>query len=216
MTYREAVFFITDSLKQFSDDNVWEPEHIIKFIHKYRSLLFKQRYLDRKKEIPLIFYQKLNVDLDVYTTVKRSRKIIPYPIDNQLINTYTYISLDDLAISKVGVVSPQRFELLQYNKWTSTMPVASIMIDGHLMIRNASNYSSVIMYTILDNPIDADIFNGVNTLDVLDLELPCDESLFQSIVELIVREMSALNGLPRDISNNANDDVIANQNSRKD
>lgn len=216
MTYREAVFFITDSLKQFSDDSVWEPEHIIKFIHKYRSLLFKQRYLDKKKEIPLVYYQKLNVDLDIYTIVKRSRKVIPYPIDSQLINTYMYVSLDDLAISKVSVISPQRFELLRYNKWTSSMPAASVMIDGHLMIRNASNYNSIILYTILDNPIDADIFNEVNTLDVLDLVLPCDESLFQSIVELTIKEIATLNGLPRDINNNANDDTSLIQNSKKD
>ena len=67
--------------------------------------------------------------------------------------------------------------------------------------------SGNILYdTILDNPIDADRFNGTNTLDVLDLEFPCEESLIQPIIDLCLKEVSAINGIPRDTTNNASDD----------
>jgi hypothetical protein len=94
-------------------------------------------------------------------------------------------------------------------------PVASVSIDGHLLLRSTLNNGQVYMYSILDNPIGADVFNGTNTLDVLDLEFPCDESLFQTIVELTIKEIASLNGLPRDINNNANDDTSLIQNSKK-
>lgn len=61
--------------------------------------------------------------------------------------------------------------------------------------------------TILDNPIDADRFNGINTLDILDLEFPCEESLIQPIIDLCLKEISAINGISRDATNNASDDA---------
>ena len=61
--------------------------------------------------------------------------------------------------------------------------------------------------TILDNPIDADRFNGTNTLDILDLEFPCEESLIQPIIDLCLKEISAINGISRDATNNASDDA---------
>jgi hypothetical protein len=61
--------------------------------------------------------------------------------------------------------------------------------------------------TILDNPIDVDRFNGTNTLDVLDLVFPCEESLIQPIIELCLKEVAMINGIPRDATNNASDDA---------
>ncbi len=253
MTYREAVFLITDSLRQFSDDSVWESEHIIKFLHKYRALLVKQRYLDRKKEIPRAFYQRLNVTFDTSYyrgDIYQSENIIPDSIDNQLINTYTYVSPNGINSLNFNFITPQRFKVVGHNKWLKNEVYVCIDLDGYMYVKSpnidALNIQAVaidsggqtyltqdegaeyqlvfdqltdsyLVYdTILDNPIDADRFNGVNTLDILDLDFPCDESLFQTIVELTIKEMSVLNGLPRDLNNNANDDTGLIQNTKKD
>lgn len=61
--------------------------------------------------------------------------------------------------------------------------------------------------TILDNPIDADRFNDTNTLDVLDLEFPCEESLIQPIIDLCLKEIGVINNITRDTTNNASDDA---------
>ena len=66
---------------------------------------------------------------------------------------------------------------------------------------------SILYDTILDNPIDADRFNDVNTLDILDLEFPCEESLIQPIIDLCLKEIGAINNITRDITNNASDDA---------
>ena len=60
--------------------------------------------------------------------------------------------------------------------------------------------------TILDNPIEGYRFNNDNTLDPLDFIFPCEESLIQPIIDLCIKEIGIINGIPRDITNNATDD----------
>jgi len=252
-TYREAVYLVLDSLRVFSDDSTWETDHIVAQLGKYRALLIKQRYLDRKKEIPRAFYQRLNVTFDTSYyrgDIYKSEQLMPESIDNQLINTYTYVSPNGINSMNFNFITPQRFKVVGYNKWLRNEVYVCIDLDGYMYIKspsldvlnvqpiavdsNGQTYltqdetatyqlvfdqltDSYLVYdTILDNPIDADRFNGDNTLDVLDLNFPCDESLFQTIVELTIKEIATLNGLPRDLNNNANDDTSLIQNSKKD
>lgn len=66
--------------------------------------------------------------------------------------------------------------------------------------------SSFVYYdTILDNPIDADRFNDINTLDVLDIDFPCEQSLIQPIIDLCIKEIMVINNVPRDTTNDASD-----------
>ena len=105
-------------------------------------------------------------------------------LTDYLIATYSYITIDnvgDVLKSVRQVNSPYSTSINQ--------TTGSILYD-----------------TILDNPIDADRFNDINTLDVLDLEFPCEESLIQPIIDLCLKEISAINGIPRDATNNASDD----------
>lgn len=247
-TYREVVFAISDSLKKLSDDSLLEIEHYIYFINKYRALLIKQRYLDKKKEIPLAFYQRLNVGFDTNLPSKdiyKSMKRIPVSVDNGIIHSYTYVSFDGIGSMNLNLINPQRFKVIGYNKWLKNELYVTIDLDKYMYIRGQSitpiaiqnedgsiNYAidetseyqfildalsgSLLLYdTILDNPIEADIFNNINTLDVLDLEFPCDESLVQTIIELVINEISKLNGIQRDNTNNAADDApIENRRSR--
>lgn len=66
---------------------------------------------------------------------------------------------------------------------------------------------NILYDVILDNPIDADRFNDTNTLDVLDLEFPCEESLIQPIIDLCLKEIGVINNITRDTTNNASDDA---------
>lgn len=50
--YRDMVYIVFDELKIFSDDSVWESEHIVQLLNKYRTLLFTQKYKGKKVEIP--------------------------------------------------------------------------------------------------------------------------------------------------------------------
>lgn len=60
-TYRECVYMIFDELKLDSDDSKYEVEHIIFLLNKYRAILTKQRYGGLKKDVPLEYYQILQL-----------------------------------------------------------------------------------------------------------------------------------------------------------
>ena len=71
-TYRDIVYAILDETKIISDDALLEVEHIIHICHKYRGLLFTQKYKGKKVEIPFANYQRLNVYFDTsynYTVI---------------------------------------------------------------------------------------------------------------------------------------------------
>lgn len=243
-TYRELVFTVLDETRTLSDDTTLENEHIISILQKHRALLIKQRYLDKKKEIPTSFYQRLNIYFDEQYyrgDIYKSSKVIPNIVDNGISHSYSYLSKDGIKSMNVNFINPQRFKFVGHNKWLRNELYATIDNDRYMYIRSPlsdmSNMVSVgivdsnsnlylaeddtetyalifdglsdsfLVYdAIFDNPIDVDRFNDENTLDVLDLEFPCDEALIQAIVELSINEIAKINGLPRDVSNNANDD----------
>ena len=60
-TYRECVYMVFDELNLSSDDSRWEVEHIIYLLNKYRAILTKQRYGGPKKDVPLEYYQILDL-----------------------------------------------------------------------------------------------------------------------------------------------------------
>lgn len=51
-TYRELVYLVLDELKLTSDDALFNEEHVMFLLGKYRGFLLKQQYKDIKKEIP--------------------------------------------------------------------------------------------------------------------------------------------------------------------
>jgi hypothetical protein len=63
--------------------------------------------------------------------------------------------------------------------------------------------------TILDNPIEGYRFNDDNTLDMLNFIFPCEESLIQPIIDLCLKEIGVTDSIPRDVTNNAFDDLGA-------
>lgn len=60
-TYRECIYMIFDELNLSSDDSKWEVEHLIFLLNKYRAILTKQRYGGSKKDVPLEYYQLLDL-----------------------------------------------------------------------------------------------------------------------------------------------------------
>ena len=55
-TYRQLVYLVLDELKLMSDDSTYTEDHVISLLSTYRSFLWKQRYADVRKEIPLENY----------------------------------------------------------------------------------------------------------------------------------------------------------------
>lgn len=211
-SYREAVYLVLDSVKSFSDDSIWEDEHIVAQLNKYRAILIKQRYLDKKREIPHAFYQRLNIEINSEGNGKifKSKSKIPNSIDNQILNTYAYLSTDGFNTDKISFVIPQRFKTSGSNKWLKNNVFACIGVNSYLYLKipteELGGFEDLILDTILDNPLEANRMSSAPVSDELSLDFPVDEALYQTIIELVIKEISILNGLPVDNLNNANDD----------
>lgn len=138
-TYREVVYLILDSLKEITDDSYWEEEHIVFQINKYRSLLFKQRYLDKKREIPNAFYQRVMISFSgekIGDNTYKSTKKIPNAIDNGLMHSYTYLSHDGITSMNFNLINPQRFKLVGWNKWLRNEIYATIDLDDYMYVKS--------------------------------------------------------------------------------
>ena len=211
-TYRELVFAVLDETHTFSDDTPLENEHIISLLQKYRALLFNQKYKGKKVEIPFAWYQRLNVAFTTKitgTNIYKSTKEIPQILDITDLWKYTFVSEGGMITNSMNFINPFKFKFTGFNKWIASQKYVTIDLDSYMYIKKSAVTTSQILYydTILDNPIDADRFNGTNTLDVLDLEFPCEESLIQPIIDLCLKEISTINGISRDTTNNASDDA---------
>jgi hypothetical protein len=236
-TYRELVYSVLDELKIFSDDSVWETDHIVSLLIKYRGLLFTQKYKGKKVEIPFAYYQRLKVDFineNMNAGLVKSIKQLPNILDITNIYQYTFIHTDGMNSFNMNFINPQRFKNVGYNKWLKNQVYITIDLDNKMYAKSpvynltgldstniefllvdesdiqiiSEHTSNGFLYydTILDNPIEGYRFNDDNTLDVLDFIFPCEESLIQPIIDLCIKEISVINGIPRDATNNATDD----------
>lgn len=136
---------------------------------------------------------QITIDGDIYDTVKIGNQV--WLKQNLAVKHYQNGDLigSDFSGTEGAVTTYYNDENNVYD--ISTITQLYPVINGEILYD-----------TILDNPIDADRFNDVNTLDVLDLEFPCEESLIQPIIDLCLKEIGVINNIPRDVNNNASDD----------
>ena len=123
---------------------------------------------------------------------------------------YLTIDLDNYMYAKSPGSNLDNTTVLvgEANVDTSEINYALISEDGLNQLAGDNLIDAYVYYdTILDNPIEGYRFNGDNALDPLDFIFPCEESLIQPIIDLCIKEIAAINGIPRDAVNNATDDL---------
>ena len=113
MTYKEIVYMCLDTLKITSDDSVFNEDHILFLINRYRSILLQQKYADIRNPVSTSNYQTLCLDLTLddtksidicKDTVLRSTEKIP-----SLLNIGNKeVSLKDYYLGELVLVSPNR------------------------------------------------------------------------------------------------------------
>lgn len=141
-TYRQLVYTIFDELKILSDDTVWESEHIVSMLNKYRALLFTQKYKGKKVEIPSAYYQRLNVEFSTKigtTNIYKSIKRLPNNLDITDLWKYTFISTNGISTQNLNFINPQRFKNVGFNKWIKNELYSTIDLDNHMYINSLGN-----------------------------------------------------------------------------
>lgn len=217
-TYRELVYLVLDELKLTSDDALFNEEHVMFLLGKYRGLLLKQQYKDIKKEIPEPNYQTLCLDLIQVPAITgepceggtylRSKEKIPFLMPVATPRVYP----EDYYQGDITYVSRERMKYVGYNRWLPNIIYASIGPDNYLYFKSFNPqylYLEKARLTgIFEEPEKAaelECNRDESTCDPMDMKFPLEEALIPQVVELVVRELSRPEYLPEDKQNNADD-----------
>lgn len=213
---------VLDELKLYSDDAMYNEEHIMFLLSKYRAFLLKQRYSDIKKHIPESNYQTLCLDLEVIDAISgkpcmndtylRSKEKIPFLMQIGTPRVYP----TDYYQGDIAYVSRDRMRYTGYNRYLKNIIYCSLGPDNYLYFKS-SNPQFLHMEKVRFTGIfqDAEEASSLqcsndgtdNECDVMDKVFPIEEALVPPMIELVVKELSGAIYRPNDDNNNAKDDM---------
>lgn len=217
-TYREAIYMCNDLLKGMSDDFTYTEEHIAYLLDKFRALLLKQRYgSDPKKHVPYSNYQTLEVKFDDFHKNKSyytSTTTIPYMLQLGIPRVISEGIYYDYTFD---FTSRERLPFVGYNKYLKKIWYCAINEENKLCLKPGStkvivseNPPLTIKLTgIFENPrevTDEISFGESSTGDELDRNIPIEEGLITTLIEMVVKELAGSVYKPNDIQNNNVDD----------
>ena len=215
-TYREAIYMCLDLLKGMSDDFSYTEEHVAYLLDKFRALLLKQRYgSDPKKHVPYSNYQDIGITFNLIHDSKKevvtSTKTIPFTL--QLGIPRITVDGENYYSYKCELVSRERFPFVGNNKYTKQFIYFTIDNDGYVLCKTTPEqwYSrdtagielkpcNFTITAILENP--RDLITG----NYLDVNIPIEEGLVTTLIEMVVKELAGSMYIPNDDQNNAKDD----------
>lgn len=217
-TYREITYLILDEMRAISDDILFNEDHIIFLINKYRNLILKQNYLKNNKDIPNSNYQLLSIDLEIVkgingvdcsNTYLRSINTIPNLLE---IADPKISSTDYFGSEMFTYVSNERIVFTGHNKFLTRVIYATLGPDNKLYLKSSSPQAyyleNVQLKGIFENPTEVTQYtvDGIKC-DILDIELPLEEAFIPMLTEYIIKELTGALYKPEDDENNAKDDL---------
>lgn len=225
-TYREAIYMCMDLLKGVGDDFTYTEEHIAYLLDKFRALLLKQRYAnDPKKHVPYSNYQTILIDISDLSTDEDGQ----YKSDNQIpyllqigIPRVTFKDYYDINFE---FVSRERFPFVGNNKYLKRTWYGCINEDNHFCLKSSTvryivtdgTPLQIKLTAIFENPREVtdeisfgESFEGTD----LDRNIPIEEGLITTLIELVVKELAGSVYIKNDDINDNRDD-LAHENQRK-
>lgn len=225
-TYREAIYMCNDLLKGMSDDFTYTEEHIAYLLDKFRALLLKQRYgNDPKKHVPYSNYQTLEIEFNPAEpkNILKSDTQIPYML--QLGIPRIVLDGEDYYNYRFELTSRERLPFVGNSKYTSMIGYCAISETGNLLMKNKESYwvnstvePPVISYVgpkklklvgIFENPREVEdeiSFGESSDTHEWDRNIPIEESLITTLIELVVKELAGSVYRPNDEINDNRDD----------
>lgn len=224
MTYKEVIYIILDEIKGTSDDFIFNEDHILFLIDKYRAFLLKQRYSDIRKQIPESNYQTICLDLIEVPAISgepceggsylRSKDKIPFLMPLGITRVYPI----DYYQGEISFINRDRMRYVGHNKYLNNIIYCSIAPDNYLYFKSNNPQflylEKVRMVGIFLDSIKASSIHCDDEdkeCDSLDRLFPLEDSLLPNLTELVVKELTNSIYRPDDEFNNAKDD-LANTN----
>lgn len=228
-TYREAIYMCLDLLKGTSDDFSYTEEHIAYLLDKYRALLLKQRYgNNRKKEIPYSNYQTITMKMELntfegnsyYVCKPSNGDIIPYTL--QIGIPKISVASDSYGDINLDYISRERLPFVGNNRYLKNFWYCSIDEQNRLLLKTSSvrvfeddiqSEEGVPTLTfritaLFENPRELpNEITFTSEKDDLDRNIPIEESLISTLIELVTKQLGSTLFTPEDDINNAKDDT---------
>lgn len=228
-TYREAIYMCLDLLKGSSDDFSYTEDHIAYLLDKFRALLLRQRYgNNRKKEIPYSNYQTISIDLKL-STFEGNNYYVCKPVNGTTIPYTLQLGIPRISVDadsygdlNLEYVSRERLPYVGSNRYLRNFWYCALDEQNRLLLKtssirmfedNVTNKESVPTLTfritaIFENPreLPNEITFNEETIDYLDRNIPIEEGLITTLIELVVKELAGSMYIPEDSINNNRDD----------
>lgn len=220
-TYRELVYLVLDELKGDSDDFIFNENHILFLLSKYRTFLLKQRYSDIKKEIPEINYQKIqipiiqNQNVVLNNNLSYSDSTTPIPTIMTIGNTKVIPPEEYYTFSETSFITKDRLRYVGYNKYCKSIIYSCILDNKYLRCAyHPSNehiindYSYMNVVAIFQDCFEVDTkYIATDEGDIMDCIFPMEVNLTPDLVGLVVKELTQVEYKPDDNINNGSDDL---------
>jgi hypothetical protein len=212
-TYREAIYMCNDLLKGMSDDFTYTEEHIAYLLDKFRALLLKQRYgSDPKKHVPYSNYQTITVEFDSFDEDSyyfKSTTTVPYMLQIGI----PRIKTEDYYVITFEFTSRERLPFTGHNKYLKKIWYCAIDDEQKLCIKasspkifiNEDEPLQIKLIGIFENPRDVFELSATTTHE-WDMDIPIEEGLVTTLIEMVVKEIAGSVYRPTDNTNNNRDD----------
>lgn len=229
MLVKEVVYQVLDELKSVSDDSFWTEEHIIFLIKKYRSFLIKKEQEKEKSTTDTASefeYQQICLDLEKIEAIDglpceggyylRTEQEIPKILEGTLPRVYP---IDYYSSPTMVFTSRDRMRFVGTNKFLKNIIYVSLGPDLHLYLKSNNPQflylegENKLKVSAIFEDFDAaaellcDKEGNPAACDPLEADFPIRDYLVPSLIELVVKELSGRNYLPRDNQNNAADEL---------
>ena len=228
-TYREAIYMCLDLLKGSSDDFSYTEDHIAYLLDKFRALLLRQKYgNNRKKEIPYSNYQTISIDLKL-STFEGNNYYVCKPVNGTTIPYTLQLGIPRISVDadsygdlNLEYVSRERLPYVGSNRYLRNFWYCALNERSQLCLKassvrlfdfvEVSDDKPTIKFRItalFENPRELanEITFDASTDDWKDRNVPIEEGLITTLIEMVVKELLGAAYRPADNTNNASDDM---------
>lgn len=224
MTYRELIYMCLDEIKLISDDSIITEDHVKFLANQYRFfLLYQKKQKEGITSLSTSNEQTICVDLSAVDSIPgvevcndiylRSDQEIPDLMDFSIAK----VTGVNLFGTNIAYITRERFKYVGYNKWMRNIIYCCLGTDHHLYFRSSNpqfKYLETARLTgIFEDSDKAGELecdkNGEDNSDCdpLNRDFPLDAELIPTLIELIVKELTAAAWRQKDDTNNASDDL---------
>lgn len=213
MTFRELVYIITDLSKTISDDSNFNQDHILFLASKYRNYIINSQYLNMKKTIPMSNYQTVCVDLapidDDICGVDDSLKSIDSVPSLLPLGSVTISPAAGFQYGKLSYVPYQRYRYVGKSRFSGNMQYVTIGPDNYLYMKTNSHdgafMDKLCITGIFDDIVEAAKTGECMDCDYLDTRFPLEDAFVNSLIQLVVNDITGGAWRLRDTDNDAYD-----------